>query len=160
MRRSLRMAALVLGASLLGGCGSIPADPDGTLSRASGGTLVVGVSEHVPWTDVDDDTGEVTGTEADLVRGFADSIDARVEWKAAPESVLVGWMEDGEIDVMIGGLTAASPWASKVALTRPYTTVESPEDAKEKMVMAVPMGENKLMVALERYLAREEGEIQ
>lgn len=160
MRSLTRMVALALGASLLGGCGSIPADPDGTFNRASRGTLVVAVSEHQPWTDVDDDTGEVTGTEADLVRGFAESIDAEVEWKTGPESVVASWLEEGEADVMIGGLTAQSPWAKKIALTRPYTTVESPEGAKEKMVMAVPMGENKLMVALERYLAREEGEIR
>lgn len=46
-----------------------------------------------------------------------------------------------------------------MALTRPYTTVTSESGSDEKMVMGVPMGENKLMVELERYLARAEGEI-
>ncbi|WJY67016.1 transporter substrate-binding domain-containing protein [Corynebacterium auris] len=153
------MAALALGASLLGACGSIPADSEGTYDRARGATLVVGVSEHHPWAVVDDGTGEVTGVEADVVRGFADSIGADVEWKVGPESVLADWVDKGEADVMIGGLTASSPWSDTVALTRPYTTVESAAGEKEKMVMAVPMGENKLLVALERYLAREAGEI-
>ncbi|WP_346727127.1 hypothetical protein [Corynebacterium qintianiae] len=82
-----------------------------------------------------------------------------MEWKVAPESVLAGWMDKQEIDVMIGGLTKSSPWSKHIALTRPYTTVISEDGKKEKMVMGVPMGENKLMIELERYLAREEGEI-
>ncbi|TVS23059.1 transporter substrate-binding domain-containing protein [Corynebacterium sanguinis] len=153
------MFAVALSATLLGGCGALPRDVEGTYDRAAGGTLVVGVSEHEPWTSVNDATGEVSGSEAELIRGFADSIDADVEYKVASESVLAGWIEDGEIDVMIGGLTATSPWVSHMALTRPYTTVTSESGSDEKMVMGVPMGENKLMVELERYLARAEGEI-
>nr|WP_040356663.1 transporter substrate-binding domain-containing protein [Corynebacterium capitovis] len=152
------VVALSLSTVALTACGSIPADPDGTYNRAENGTLVVGVSENNPWTDVDD-SGSVSGTEADLVRGFAESIDADIEWKTASESVLVDWMDHGEVDVMIGGLTSTSPWSSKIALTRGYTTVDNEDGKKEKMVMAVPMGENKLLVELERFLAREEGEI-
>ena len=159
MGRPFRLTLALACAVLLPACGSIPADPGGTYDRATDGTLVVGVSEHSPWTSVDDSTGEVSGPEADLVRGFAESMHADVEWKVGAESELAGKMEDGEVDVMIGGLTSTSPWAKDVALTRPYTTVETPGGGKQKMVMAVPMGENKLMVALERYLAREEGEI-
>lgn len=158
-RQARAVFAVALSATLLGGCGALPRDVEGTYDRAAGGTLVVGVSEHEPWTSVNDATGEVSGSEAELIRGFADSIDADVEYKVASESVLAGWIEDGEIDVMIGGLTATSPWVSHMALTRPYTTVTSESGSDEKMVMGVPMGENKLMVELERYLARAEGEI-
>ncbi|WP_165164761.1 substrate-binding periplasmic protein [Corynebacterium qintianiae] len=160
MRRLVQIVgAALLSASLVAGCGALPRDTEGTYNRAQDGTLVVGVSEHEPWTSVDDRSGEVTGSEADLIRGFADSINADVEWKVAPESVLAGWMDKQEIDVMIGGLTKSSPWSKHIALTRPYTTVISEDGKKEKMVMGVPMGENKLMVELERYLAREGGEI-
>ena len=62
----------------LGACGAIPADTEGTLDRATGGTLVVGVSEHHPWTTIGD-AGEITGTEADLITSFAESIDADIE---------------------------------------------------------------------------------
>ena len=62
----------------LGACGAIPADTEGTLDRATGGTLVVGVSEHRPWTTIGD-AGEITGTEADLITSFAESIDADIE---------------------------------------------------------------------------------
>ncbi|AJE32032.1 hypothetical protein B842_00880 [Corynebacterium humireducens NBRC 106098 = DSM 45392] len=141
-------------ALLLVGCTALPVDVEGTFDRASGGTLVVGVSEHPPWAHVDDE-GRVTGSEADLITSFADSIDADIEWTAGPESVLADKVRRGEVDVVVGGLTASSPWMDSMALTRPYQTV-----AGEKMVMGVRLGENELLVNLERHLAREFGEIQ
>ena len=150
----MRVLLLLTAAALLGGCSALPADVAGTFDRASGGTLVVGVSEHRPWTHVDDE-GRVTGSEADLITSFAESIDATVDWAPAPESVLATKVKDGEVDVVIGGLTATSPWSSFMALTRPYQTV-----GEEKMVMGVRLGENELLVNLERHLAREFGEIE
>ncbi|MDO5668459.1 MAG: transporter substrate-binding domain-containing protein [Corynebacterium sp.] len=134
---------------MLGACGSIPADTEGTLDRATGGTLVVGVSEHRPWTTIGDD-GDITGTEADLISSFAETIDADIEWHTGPESVLAELIEEGELDIVIGGLTTDAPWSDAMALTRPYTGDQ---------VMGLRMGENELMVALERHLAREHGEI-
>lgn len=159
MRPTVRLAALLLSAlPLLSACGivsSIPADVDGTYDRARDGTLVVGVSEHPPWVNVDGDTGEVTGSEADLLNSFAQSINAEIEWRPGPESVLAERIKDGEVDLVVGGLTTTAPWASHMALTRPYAVVEG-----ENMVMGVRLGENELLVALERHLAREHGEIQ
>lgn len=152
--RQLRLAAGVIGAAaLLSACSSIPADSIGTLDRATGGTLVVGVSEHSPWTEVSE-TGEVGGSEAELIRSFAADIDAEVEWHPAPESILASRIAEDELDIVIGGLTDASPWSSQMALTRPYATVD-----EENMVMGLRLGENALMVALERHLAEEHGEI-
>lgn len=149
------VAALVaLVPSAVTACGTMPHDADGTLDRARDGVLVVGVSEHRPWTHVDDE-GRVTGSEADLITSFAESIDATVDWAPAPESVLATKVKDDEVDVVIGGLTATSPWSSFMALTRPYQTV-----GEEKMVMGVRLGENELLVNLERHLAREFGEIE
>lgn len=154
-----RIVAVALSGSLLTGCGSIPADSDGTLDRARDGTLAVGVSEHPPWTSVGAD-GEVTGTEADLITGFAESIGAEVEWHAGPESVLAGVMKEGGLDVVIGGLTSEAPWSDKMALTRSYAAVPTASGQMQNMVMGVPLGENALMVALERYLAQEHGELR
>jgi polar amino acid transport system substrate-binding protein len=158
MRPTVRLAALFLSAApLLSACGTIaalPADVDGTYDRASDGNLVVGVSEHLPWVNVDDDTGEVTGIEADLLNSFARSINAEIEWHPGPESVLAEQIRDGEVDIVVGGLTTSAPWSSHMALTRSYATVE-----EENMVMGVRLGENELLVALERHLAREHGEI-
>lgn len=152
MPRKLALFA-VGAAAMLAGCSSIPADSVGTLDRATGGTLVVGVSEHHPWTDVSE-TGEYSGSEVDLIESFADSIDAEIEWHAAPESVLAGQISEDLLDVMIGGLTTSSPWTTHMATTRSYAKVNG-----EDMVMGVRMGENELMVALERHLAQEHGEI-
>lgn len=158
MRPSVRLAALFLSVTpLLSACSivsSMPADVDGTMDRARDGTLVVGVSEHPPWVAIDGDTGDVTGSEAELLNSFARSINAEIEWRPGPESVLAERIKDGEVDIIAGGLTTTAPWASHMALTRPYTTVE-----EENMVMGVRLGENELLVALERHLAREHGEI-
>lgn len=143
-------AAAPVAALLLAGCSALPADVEGTFDRASGGTLVVGVSEHDPFTVIDD-AGTVTGAEADLITGFAESIDAEIEWHDGPESVLAEHLKSGELDVIIGGLQSSSPWASHMALTRPYGPAER--------VMGVRLGENELLVNLERHLAREFGEI-
>lgn len=145
--------AVVSVTALLAGCTSIPADSMGTLDRAAGGTLVVGVSEHPPWTVVSED-GEYSGSEVDLIESFADSIDAEVEWHTAPESVLAGRISEDELDIVIGGLTTSSPWTTHMATTRSYAQVDG-----EDMVMGVRLGENELMVALERHLAQEHGEI-
>lgn len=154
-RRSaqLRLAGVLGAAALLSACSAIPADTIGTLDRATGGTLVVGVSEHAPWTEVSE-TGEVSGSEADLIRSFAADIGAEVAWHPAPESILASRIAEDELDIVIGGFTDASPWADYMALTRPYATVD-----EENMVMGLRLGENALMMALERHLAEEHGEI-
>ena len=148
-----RAASIVACVSFASACGTIPADSIGTLDRARTGDLVVGVSEHQPWTEVSD-KGEYSGSEVELIKGFAESIDADVEWYSAPESVLADKIKEEQLDIVIGGLTTTSPWSTHMALTRPYTKVDG-----ESMVMGTRLGENELMVALERYLAKEFGEI-
>lgn len=164
MRPVLPLVTLALSAApLLGACSAlsaVPVDVDGTYDRARGGTLVVGVSEHPPWVDIDEEGGGATGIEADLVKSFAESIDAEVEWRQGPESVLATGIRDGELDIVIGGLTTSAPWSSHMALTRPYAKVPSGGGQEEQMVMGVRMGENELLVELERHLAREQGEIR
>lgn len=146
------VVAAVVGGVLLTGCaGAFPADPDGTLNEVRGGVLRVGVSSHAPWTDVGPGRAP-SGLEVDLVTGFAESLDAEVEWTASGEEDLIGQLERSELDLVVGGLTAASPWAEQAALTYPYTTVTGPDGAPEAHVMAAPLGENAFLVALERFL--------
>jgi hypothetical protein len=81
-----RLLAAVL---LLTGCNvEIPQDPDGTLDRVRGGVLRVGVSINPPWT-VLDNNGELSGIEPELVRRFADTVDAEVRWTVAGEESLI-----------------------------------------------------------------------
>lgn len=147
------MVAMVVTALCLTACsGPFPKDTDGSLDRITGGALRVGVSENPPWTEVADDGG-VTGREVDLVAGFAQQHDATVEWTPGAESELIMAMARGDLDVVVGGLTSDSPWEKEVALTRSYAQEITPDGDTEQMVMATPLGENALLVALETYLA-------
>lgn len=147
------VALLALAVLLVAGCGTtFPKDTDGSLDRITGGALRVGVSENPPWTEVADDGG-VTGREVDLLAGFAQGQDATVEWTPGAESELIMAMARGDLDVVVGGLTSDSPWEMEVALTRPYAQEVTPDGDTEEMVMATPLGENALLVALETYLA-------
>ncbi len=151
-RRVVTAVAVCLTVAL-GGCGlDIPTDPDGTLQRVSGGQLRVGVSAQPPWTsqllDVEPD-----GVEIELVQDFARSLDAQVEWEAGGEEHLVSGLERGELDLVVGGITAKTPWSQKAAVTRPYATVTDAEGKPADHVMLTPLGENAFLVALERFLA-------
>jgi ABC-type amino acid transport substrate-binding protein len=141
-----------------GGCSAtIPSDPDGTLENVRGGTLRVGVSPNPPWTDLPGGPdADPAGTEVELVEQFAESIDAEILWVPGGEEDLVGQLEHSELDLLIGGLTAKSPWSNKVALTYRYTSTTGPRGEKELHVMAAPMGENAFLVELERFLLDQE----
>jgi polar amino acid transport system substrate-binding protein len=117
MREAL--VALTLSA-LLAGC-EIPRDPEGTLERVAGGTMRVGITESPPWSSL----GEAgpSGVEIDLVQGFADSLNAEIEWFDGAEAELLGALEHRELDLVIGGLTADDPWGQVVTFTQPYAKV-------------------------------------
>ena len=100
---------------LSGGSGS-------PLDRVRGGVLRVGVSPDDPWI-VWSAEAEPSGREADLVRRFAASLDARVEWSRGAEEALIGQLERGELDLVAVGMTAETPWTEKAAITKPYATV-------------------------------------
>ena len=174
VRRIGVVAALLL---MLGACSAIPADPDDTLADVTGGTLRVGVSANPPWTEVPEGAGthanaaggssngtgdepagpgsEPEGTEVDLVTAFAATLDAEVEWVIGGEENLIGQLETGEVDLVIGGLTANSPWQQMAALTRPYTDDDGGTGGEQvDRVMAVPAGENAFLSALERFLGQ------
>lgn len=149
--------ALLVAVAVLAGCSSIPLDPDGTLAQVRGGTLRVGVSPAPPWTVLPQRPGgDPTGVEVDLVTGFAESLDADVEWVVGGEQRLVDDLARGELELVVGGLTADSPWVSSAALTRPYVSVPGPTGQPEPHVVAAPMGENAFLVQLERYLLAQE----
>lgn len=142
------------------GCSAIPADPDDTLERVTGDTLRVGVSVNPPWTDLPEGAdGDPVGTEAELVVDFAATVDAEIEWETGGEENLIGQLAAGDLDLVIGGLTADSPWQDMAALTRPYTENDGDgeDDGGEQVqrVMATPAGENAFLAALERFLAEQ-----
>ncbi len=153
----LRLVGVTFAILALSGCGtSFPADPDGTLDRVSGGTLRVGVSPNQDWT-VSGAGGDPTGIEVDLVERFADTIDADIAWVEGGEERLMTDLEEGELDLVIGGLTDQTPWSEKAAITKPFTEVNGRNGRLEKHVMAATVGENAFLLELERFLLSQEG---
>lgn len=158
--RSL-VQALLLGGVVLGviGCGNhYPADPEGTLDRVSDGTIRAGISHEPPWTDIS--TGDNTvedpgGIEVQLIEDYAQSIGAEVEWQAGGEEELIGLLGERELDLVVGGFTDQSPWASDVALTTSYAESSGIAGSTDKNVVAIQMGENAFMTSVERFLLNE-----
>jgi len=111
--------ALILVALVAGGCG-LPQDPRDTLARVQGsGTLRAVSSEDAPWIEVHDG-GEPSGVEAELVTRFAQELDVQVHRIEGSESELVEALHASELDVLVGSLTADSPWADQASVTVPY----------------------------------------
>lgn len=116
--------------------------------------LRVGVSPNDPWIVWSAET-EPAGLEADLVRRFAASLDAEVEWSRGAEEALIGQLERGELDMVAVGMTAETPWTEKAAISKPYATVTGPDGSAEEHVLVVPLGENAFLVTLERFLVSD-----
>jgi polar amino acid transport system substrate-binding protein len=124
------LAALIAAALLavgVGGCG-IPRDPESTLDRVRGGTLRAGITASEPWTTLVG--GRPGGVEVELVERFAAELGATVEWVDGSEADLMAALEVRELDLVVGGLTADTPWQAKAAITRSYATT--------RVVVAVP----------------------
>lgn len=155
LRRILTAAALFFSMALAGCSLQIPTDPDGTLERVRDGVLRVGVSPNPPWTELDSE-GQPTGVEPDLVRGFADRIDAEIDWEIGAESELVPRLQDNELDLVIGGLDGTTPWFGMIGLTRSYLTSVDVEGQQTDHVMAIMNGENAFLFELEDYLVHAE----
>jgi hypothetical protein len=137
------------------GCGlSIPTDPDDTLARVTGAKLRVGVSPNPPWIELGEDGPH--GTEVDLVNAFAKTLDAEVEWIVGGEETLIAALEHGELQLVVGGLTADTPWVDQVAITKPYAETRDARGERQKLVMAAPPGENAYLLTLEKFLLSQD----
>jgi polar amino acid transport system substrate-binding protein len=128
-----RLSVILLIAAIgAAGC-QYPRDPDGTLNRVEDGVMRVGVTEADPWVVLEDER-PVGGVEVELARRFAREVGTRIEWVHGSEEELVDATKEGQVDLIVGGLTNKSRWKKDVALTRPY--VES------RSVVGIPAGES------------------
>lgn len=123
----------------------LPRDTDGTIDRVKGGVLRVGVVDHPPWASTADH--RVSGVEPSLVADLARDLHTHPEWHYGAESALLDSLHERKLDIVIGGLTAESPWKTEVAFTRPYEGGDEP-----RHVLAVAPGENAWLLRVERYL--------
>jgi len=139
------MAALLLVAA----CG-IPRDSDGALDRIRNGTLRLGVAENPPWVVARDSA--ISGIEATLVGELAAQMNAKVETVHGSETRLLEGLHRRELDLVIGGFTADSPWKRDVAFTKPY---HEDKDGR-KHVLALAPGENGWLMRVEQFLHQNE----
>ena len=131
---------------LVAACG-LPRDPDKTSDRiASTHELRVGVTLNDPWVTTGGQAPQ--GIEADLVRVFANRLDARVFWSSGSETTLAQSLKHGEIDLAIGGFDQKTPWKSIAAVSQPF--VETSD--KKKHVMLARPGENNFLLTLDTFL--------
>ncbi len=127
---------------VLAACETYPRDPEGTLDTARNGTLHVGVTEAPPW--IVRAGHEAVGPEAEVVKGFARSIDADIAWEWGPAEHHFERLEKFELDLVAAGLTKDTPWKKRLAVSRPYLG--------SSRVLVGPPGENDLLTTLDRYL--------
>jgi ABC-type amino acid transport substrate-binding protein len=150
--RAALVAAITIITMSISGCGvAMPADPDGTLDRVTGGELRVGATPNGDRVTIErsDDPG---GADVELVEAFAASIDAEIAWQVGSEEALVRNLESGRLDLVVGGITDETPWIDKAGVTRPFTEVTDSQGTTHRLVMLTPMGENAFIGALERFL--------
>lgn len=157
VRMRLALASATVAALVLSGCGAqFPNDPEGTLDRVRGDVLRVGATEHRPFVELDG-VGEPTGSEPALVEEFAARLDADIAWETGSEAELLDALEQGELDLVIGGFLDDTPWTEFGAATRPYLEAPAADGTVEKHIMLAPLGENGFLVELETFLHEETG---
>ena len=129
-RGRLAAALTAVAVAALTGC-QVPQDPDGTLDIVRDGTMRVGVTESDPWVDLAD-PDDPRGVEPELIRRFAERLNAEIEWIDGSEEELMGALKEGQLDLVVGGLTKQTPWKKEAALTWSYL--------KTRLLVGAPPG--------------------
>ncbi len=141
--KMMRTFALVI-VVLLSGCSDFPRDPGSSLEQASGGTLEVGVSESYPWVIRNGD--DAAGVEPELIRRFADSIDADIEWVWGSPEEHYAALEHYDIHIAATGATTASPWRKHLGFSQPYHTSRVIVAAPDSYGPVLEIEDRKVMV--------------
>lgn len=152
-----RLVPLLLFILTLSACDNFPQDARDTFNQINKNQVMrIGVVEYKPWAwrAGEDKAG---GIEAIIISDFAQKMGAIPQWHFLPESEAIDLLKKYELDIVIGGLTESSPYKKNVALTRPY--LETGQKKENRHVIAVPKGENRLLVALEKFLKGRRREI-
>lgn len=134
----------------ISGCDNYPKDVQHSFDNIKASQRIrVGVIEQSPWA-IENDTN-LSGIEIEIINAFATSLDVTPQWLVLSEAQATLLLEQYKLDVVVGGLTEDNPRKDSIAFTRPYLEINNGQ--KHRHVMAVPKGENRLMVTLERFLS-------
>jgi polar amino acid transport system substrate-binding protein len=160
--RDPRLFLLALIALVSASC-DFPQDPRGTLEGVQNGRMRVGIVDNDPWTHMED--GYVSGVEVELLKDFAEELEAEISFLPGTTPELLEAARQGELDVLVGGFTSTSPGVSEgkeAGITGTYLTT--------RLVVGVPPGTHVFedpsgqKVAVERIdgtaaLLKEEGAV-
>lgn len=137
---------------LVSGCERFPADPQNSLAAAlERGTLRVGVLANPPWVTLGDPTAPA-GIEADLVADYAEQLGVEVVWHTDGVEQQIDALASYQLDLLIGGFSAAHPWSAEVGQTFTYFKERGVGGARGKHVILTAPGENALLMSLEHFL--------
>ena len=82
------------------------------------GTIRVGVAEFAPWT-MKTKSGELVGFEIDVAKKIAADMGVQPEFEIYPWDGIVAALQEGEIDVIAGGMAITPARALQVNFSRP-----------------------------------------
>ncbi len=109
-------------------CQSSPAGSGGHASAApmrlqrilASGELRVGLSGNQPPLNMTNKNGEIIGLEVDLMKALAQSMGLTTRFVVKPFADLIPAIENGEVDVVISGMTITPERNARVAFVGPY----------------------------------------
>lgn len=154
-----RLGLLLLALAIaLTGCEPWPRDPEHTTEMVlQEGKLRIGIIHDPPWVDVKE--GAPSGREVELLQEFAKRLGATPEWQVLGVHEGFKALENHEIDLLAGGLVHGMPYGN-VGYTRPYRETRNDDGEVRMHVFAIRQGENRFLVALEKFLKEREGIVQ
>lgn len=85
------------------------------------GTVRIGVSEFAPWT-MKSESGELIGFEIDIANRLAEDMGVKLEIKAYKWHDIISALQNGEIDVLAGGMAITAERALQVNFTNMLAT--------------------------------------
>ena len=145
---ALLVAGLIVVLPAAPATAGLPHDPLKTLERVQGGRIRVGVVENAPWAEKHGQ--QATGTEIELLRTLARELGAVPEWHWGGEQAHMEALAHYQLDLVIGGITAKTPWKKQVGLTDNYFNDH---------VMATAPGENAWIMRLDQFLSSHRNDV-
>jgi polar amino acid transport system substrate-binding protein len=84
------------------------------------GELVVGTMGNMPPLNMTSKDGEIFGLEPDLARLLAEAMDVKVKFVTKPFNELLPALQNGQVDMVLSGMTITPERNRKVAFIGPY----------------------------------------
>lgn len=121
LRRAIVLAALLVLATVLGGCGSKPS-ASGALDA---GVLRVGTEgTYAPFSFHDPGTGQLEGYDVDVARAVGDKLGVKVEFVETPWDSIFAALEASRFDVVANQVTITPERQAKYDMSEPYSVGE------------------------------------